>query len=188
MQELFEKASSELKSLLTDISRHAITYNHYYTENIQGARQARLKECCIAATSTIADWNPDVDGTITLDPAELLKVLTSPNQANMDDFACEEVLGGMSAFYKVATKVFIDNVAIQVVELQVVSRLWEIFSPSSVVAMTAEMISSIAEESVEDHQLRKRLEAKLKSLQMGMEVCRELRLVCTLLTPQSWLV
>lgn len=172
MQERFEKASSELKSLLTDMSRHAITYNHYYAENIQGARQARLKERYIAAISTVADWNPDVNGTIALDPAELLKVLMSPNQANMDDFACEEVLDGMSAFYKVATKVFIDNIAIQVVERQVVSRLWEIFSPSSVVAMTAEMISSIAEESVEDHQLRKRLEAKLKSLQMGIEVCR----------------
>lgn len=172
MQERFEKASGELKSLLIDINRHAITYNHYYAENIQRARQARLEERYIAAISSIADWDPDVNGTITLDPAELLKALTSPNQANMDDFACEEVLDGMSAFYKVATKVFVDNVTIQVVERQVVSNLWEIFSPSSVVSMTAEMISSIAEESVEDRQLRKRLEVKLKSLQMGMEVCR----------------
>lgn len=172
MQERFEKARSELKSLLIDMGRHAITYNHYYTENLQRARQTRSEERYIAAISSVADWDPDVKGNITLDPKELLRALTSPNQASMDDFACEEVLDGMSAFYKVATKVFIDNVAVQVVERQVVGGLWEIFSPSSVVAMTAEMISSIAEESVEDQQLRRRLEMKLKSLQMGMEVCR----------------
>lgn len=172
MHERLEKASSELKSLLKDMSRHAITYNHYYAENIQRARQARSEERYITAINSVANWDTDVKGAITLDPAELLRALTSPNQANMDDFACEEVLDGMFAFYKVATKVFIDNVAVQVVERQVVGGLWEIFSPSSVAAMTAEMISSIAEESVEDQHLRKRLEMKLKSLQMGMEVCR----------------
>lgn len=172
MQERFEKANGELRSLLTDRRRHAITYNHYCTDNMQRARAQRLEERYMAAVHSVANWDPKVKGPISLDPGELLKALATPSQENMDDYACEEVLDGMSAFYKVASKVFIDNVAVQVVERQVVGGLWEILSPSAVVSMSVDMVSNIAEESMEDQQLRERLEAKMKSLQMGMEVCR----------------
>lgn len=172
LRERFDKADSELKSLLADRRRHAITYNHYCTDSIQRTRADRMEERYIDAIKSITNWDPNVKGLISIDPAELLRALLSPTQDNLDDYACEEVLDGMSAFYQVASKVFIDNVAIQVVERQVIGGLWEIFSPSSVVTMTTEMISDIAEESVEDRQLRERLEAKQKSLKMGMEVCR----------------
>lgn len=171
MQERLDKANGELRSLLADRRRHAITYNYYCTDNMQRARTKRLEEKYMAAINSVVQSGTR-GTTVTLDPLELLDALAAPNQENMDDYACEEVLDGMAAFYKVACKVFVDNVAVQVVERQVLGGLWEIFSPSSVAGMKAELIFNISEESQEDQQQRDQLEAKLESLRMGLEICR----------------
>ena len=52
-------ATEELKRLCEDEKQHPITYNHYYTDNVQNARQDPTRESIKKAMNdvTAQDWN-----------------------------------------------------------------------------------------------------------------------------------
>ena len=58
-------------------------------------------------------------------------------------------------------KLLIDNVAVQAVEACLMSQLPSIISPTSVMTMTDETVSSIAAEPEENQTLREQLDRKL---------------------------
>jgi hypothetical protein len=71
---------------------------------------------------------------------------------------------------KVACKTFADSVAITVVGRQLMSNLWEVFTPTSVMDMAPEPLALICEESPGIQKRRERLETKLNGLNGGLEV------------------
>lgn len=70
-----------------------------------------------------------------------------------------------------AYKTFVDNVTVIVVERQLVSSLWDIFSPMSIMGMSDSEVSAICEEAPEDLRRREQLETKRISLRGGLEAC-----------------
>lgn len=69
-------------------------------------------------------------------------------------------------------KSFIDNVAIYAVESCLVTSISKLFSPSYVLQMDQELVSSIAAESVNKQSLREETQREIQVLQTGSEVCR----------------
>lgn len=157
---------------------HPITYNHYFTETLQKVRdQRRMDE----VRRTLARWlgvDEDQFGTTTYylsgdyDFRMLMENLSSRSEPDMDRFAASEALDCMEAYYKVALKRFIDDVAIELVEAKLVRALPDIFSPMTVYRMGPELVGRIAGEPDEKLRRREELEKQLAALGRGSEICK----------------
>ena len=73
---------------------------------------------------------------------------------------------------KVALKLFVDNVTTQAVEACLIRGLESILSPSSILEMSPEMVTRIADEPQEHQQQRDHLTRKLAVLNSGLETCK----------------
>ncbi len=51
---------------------------------------------------------------------------------------------------QVALKRFVDDIAVEVIEAKLISHLYDIFSPMTVISMSADLVTSIAGESEEN--------------------------------------
>jgi hypothetical protein len=96
---------------------HPITYNHYFTENVQKARNAHRKKVLskrlhsyfgIAEGSQAA--RTVVNRSLTL--TNLLETLSSETEADMDKFSCSEGLDCMEAYYKVSLSMFREHASL----------------------------------------------------------------------------
>ncbi|GLA75056.1 hypothetical protein AtubIFM55763_006317 [Aspergillus tubingensis] len=173
LKENLIKASEELVG--SHQKGHPITYNHYFTENIQKIRADRR---AVALRQKIKDFfrvdtlrNPYFQGSYDLEG--LVQSLLSFDEPDMIRFASAEALDCMLAYYKVALKRFIDDVAVEVVEVKLVQSLSDIFTPLKVFEMPAELVSRIAGESDENRALRQQLSRKLQVLDRGLWTCRQ---------------
>lgn len=93
-------AAKELKTLIEDEKRQPITYNHYYTDNIQNARHDAMKGNIQKAMHSVVEH--DLCGfNVLMDPIKILAALQNRVIVNMDDQACSEALAGLNAYYKV---------------------------------------------------------------------------------------
>ena len=102
----------KLQELLAQNQGHPITYNHYFTETIQKVRQERMEKDAMGRLQSIlgSNVNRPIKQTDTLDSlspddlkvSNLLAALTPSNEANMDRYACSEILICMEAYYKVS--------------------------------------------------------------------------------------
>lgn len=72
-----------------------------------------------------------------------------------------------------ALKRFIDDVAVEVVEVKLVQSLPGLFTPLKVFEMPSELVSRIAGESDENRALRQQLDKKLQILEKGLRTCRQ---------------
>lgn len=97
------RAAEELGKLLADDRRHPITYNHYYTDNVQKDRHDRiigpvqdaLQNTLKLITSSNA--NGSNDGYTKSISAIERKIIV-----DMDQQACSEALICLNAYYKVS--------------------------------------------------------------------------------------
>ncbi|KAI2848658.1 hypothetical protein CBS147343_4817 [Aspergillus niger] len=154
---------------------HPITYNHYFTENIQNIRADRRE---VALRRTIKKFFKTEDLRETYlegyqDLEGLVQSLLSFDEPDMMRFASAEALDCMLAYYKVALKRFIDDVAVEVVEVKLVQSLPGLFTPLKVFEMPSELVSRIAGESDENRALRQQLDKKLQILEKGLRTCRQ---------------
>ena len=97
-------AEEELKRLFEDEKQHPITYNHYYTDNVQNARQNSTRESIKKAMNDVMahDWNGKLHiSNNTVDAEKLLASLQKRIIVDMDEQACTEALEGLFAYYKV---------------------------------------------------------------------------------------
>ncbi|KAF2158956.1 hypothetical protein M409DRAFT_71369 [Zasmidium cellare ATCC 36951] len=146
------------------------TYNHYYTDNIQRARNdAARKALKRAMDQTTAE---DYGGRMHISNSNkelqrLLASLQSRMVVNMDDQACNEARDALEAYYKVARKRFFDNVCRQVVERHLIRNLCYAFSPEKLAGYTDDDLYAIAgefNECVEKRERLKQLSAALKEV------------------------
>lgn len=102
------KAEEELERLQDDNSHQPITYNHYYTDNIQNARanatRNHIKQAMQNASIGVYNGKLHISNTAA-DAEKLLQALQHQVSVDMDDQACSEVLAGFTAYYKVSVTI-----------------------------------------------------------------------------------
>ncbi|OMP85166.1 Interferon-induced GTP-binding protein Mx [Diplodia seriata] len=162
-----QEAEKELARILADEKREPMTYNHYYTDNIQRSRQSSMRSSIQAAMRNVIskDWGGTVHISNTpQDRERLVESLGGHVVVDMKAQACDEAKVGLEAYYKVARKTFVDNVCRQVVERHILSQLPNILSPTVVSEFSDEALVRIASEP----QTQKERRARLQKLAQGL--------------------
>lgn len=103
MDNSLKNARKRMESLFADRKRHAITYNHYFTKNIQGSFNARIEK---RMREVLEGYFPIEGGGYNarrIGPKDLTGVcsMMSRTVADMDTYASIELLDHLEAFYKV---------------------------------------------------------------------------------------
>lgn len=92
---------------------HPITYNHYFTDNLQKLRQKRRRDHISQKLDNFFGANMEDGRTFienrSFDVKSLLNSLTESPLSDMDRFACSEAIDGMMAYYKVRPRFHPDN-------------------------------------------------------------------------------
>ncbi|CAG8947206.1 unnamed protein product [Penicillium salamii] len=132
VQANLQRAIDDLDTLLEDEARQPITYNHYYTDNIQKSRSDQSKRQLHDSMHDAIeqDWNGKFH--VSNSSVEIDKLVTSLQDrviVDMTKQACSEAQNDLSAYYKVAMKTFVDNVCRQVIERHIVAKLPNVFEP-----------------------------------------------------------
>ncbi|RAL11843.1 uncharacterized protein BO97DRAFT_443556 [Aspergillus homomorphus CBS 101889] len=173
LREVLVRRCNEL--LETHQKGHPITYNHYFTETLQKIRASRREGELSEAIERFFGVN-DLQRAVALNGIyrlqDLLQSLLQSSEPDMMRFASAEALDCMLAYYKVALKRFIDDVAVEVIEVQLIKSLTSLFEPVKVFNMPPELVSRIAGESEESRALREQLNRKIHILGKGLETCR----------------
>ncbi|KAL2816575.1 P-loop containing nucleoside triphosphate hydrolase protein [Aspergillus cavernicola] len=159
-----------------DQQGHPITYNHYFTDNLQTARQEELKPKFTQAIGKFFETPLLTRSYVPETPIDLVRLrdaLLESAEADMTRFAAAEALNCMTAYYKVALKRFVDGIAIGIIETTLVQALIDIFSPTVVDNMSPGLVTLIAGESRETRDLREQLSKKLEILGSGLGICQK---------------
>ena len=94
------KTKLQLKSqeiLVQHTVGHPMTWNHYFTENIQ---KAQADEWTKMVTKKLdSAFGPYANTSLT--KAAVLQAMTTPTQQDMDTYACNGAVNAMQAYYKV---------------------------------------------------------------------------------------
>jgi hypothetical protein len=102
----FQGAREELRKILSDEKIQPITYNHYYTDNIQRARaDVAKKDLQNSIDHTVRnDWNGKLHvSNNSVDLKKFSSALKSRVVVDMTQQACIESLSALDAYYKVMT-------------------------------------------------------------------------------------
>ena len=105
----FDELEASLRDKVTELLKpqrqgHPITYNHYFTDCIQKARDAHLHK---SIKKKLGEFFPNslfkLSGrvTLTFDMDDLVGALTVRSERDMEKFACSEATDCMLAYYKV---------------------------------------------------------------------------------------
>ncbi|KAI1490953.1 P-loop containing nucleoside triphosphate hydrolase protein [Biscogniauxia mediterranea] len=153
---------------------HPVTYNRQYSETVQAISDKRRKEFYSnILRSTFGSIGPSVQiNTSRLNVDHLVEQLSRRTEPDIERFAASEALDCMDAYYDVAIKRFIDDVAVEIIENKLVSALSDILSPIVVDEMSPSLVSSIAGESQESRKKREDLVKQLEVLKYGSETCK----------------
>lgn len=99
-------AKQELQRLLNDRRRHAMTYNHYYADEVQKAREERRQDSSKKILENLGLQDQTLSETLYLNTQDFLSAIASPSvqpsqsmELDMDMFACQEVLDCMGSYY-----------------------------------------------------------------------------------------
>jgi hypothetical protein len=101
MEKLLKTATREMDGLFSDRHRHAITYNHYFTENAQKIFNSRYEKRLLEVLTQM--FPLDYSGNGRTGPSDLSAVCSmfSRTVPDMDTRASIELLDHLEAFYKV---------------------------------------------------------------------------------------
>lgn len=104
LQASVEAAKDELRELWEDERQQPITYNHYFTDNVQKDRQQGMQSLLKRAMTQTReqDWHGKLHVSNTsVDLERLLTGLQQRITVEMDEQACNEAFSGLKAYYKV---------------------------------------------------------------------------------------
>lgn len=180
-------ASTELRRLLDDEKDSPMTYNHYYTDNVQKSRLDAQKAAMRLAVVDVAqhEWGGKLHiSNQAEDLDRFLSAIESRIIVDMDEQACQEALKELDSYYKVCAtfkrhgdvlmllkvdrKTFVDNVARQVVERHIISPLPKAFCPNSVSQLSDEDLERIGSEPDAQRQRRDLLSRRAESLRKSL--------------------
>ncbi|KAL6900374.1 P-loop containing nucleoside triphosphate hydrolase protein [Trichoderma evansii] len=165
------KALEELGKLIEDEQRAPLTYNHYYTDNVQKSRADIEKKVIENEIQAGLDRQGRAAGstTINLNIQKFIAGIRSRIIVDMDEQACNNASTELEAYYKVAMKTFVDNVARQVIERHIMAPLPNAFSPNSVSQLSDEDLLRIGSESPKHSARREKLAAQAQGLKKSLK-------------------
>ena len=157
--------------LLVDVERQKRPYtlNHYFNSNLQKSRGTRIKE---ELRSHARKETDQLWPTLII---ELDKVQSAIRQRSNAEYAAEDIHDILEAYYKVARKRFVDNIYHQAVDHCLLSGPKSplvLFSEQWVLELDTEKLASIAGESHQTRDLRKRLRKTIQDLEGAIEILR----------------
>ncbi|PLN82654.1 P-loop containing nucleoside triphosphate hydrolase protein [Aspergillus taichungensis] len=176
---VFESMQLEMEAKVKELliphqKGHPITYNHDFTDTLQKIRAehrigeiSKVLQRFFGVNDLQQPYNPE-----SIDLGQLLHSLAHQTESDMVDFASGEASDCMLAYYKVALKRFIDDIANEVIEAKLMLSLLDILSPVAVFDMPPTLVTRIAGESEEYQELREHLTKKLLVLEKGSETCK----------------
>ncbi|EGO58731.1 hypothetical protein NEUTE1DRAFT_78113 [Neurospora tetrasperma FGSC 2508] len=186
LADMMEKAS---ELLIPHQSGHPITYNQSFTDALHTAREEQSKKRLEKAVRSFfgnqctetdihhptngycSNCRKNSSGHSGTNIKEFVDALARTEQ-NPERFAAQEALSCLNAYYTVAMKRFIDDVAAQVIEDKLIDPLESILSPVSIFGMDSKQIAIIAGESEDSRIEREQLNKQLTVLQKGMDTCK----------------
>ncbi|KAK6076277.1 dynamin family protein [Seiridium cupressi] len=167
-QEVFRPALSALLDMMNSKASkllqphqngHPITYNHYLTESIQQVRTERRRTKVAKVLQEYLGISP-VESAAT-------RINTTVNFGEL----IAALADCITAYYKVALKRFIDDVAVELIEAKLISALMDIFSPVFVYKMSPNLVALIAGECQDNVTRRGQLRKQLDIMQKGSDTC-----------------
>ncbi|KAL7942892.1 P-loop containing nucleoside triphosphate hydrolase protein [Trichoderma barbatum] len=169
LEDTEKNALGELEKLIGDERRSPLTYNHYYTDNVQKTRLDGQKKAVQKAVSAERDVHGKLHiSNVQVDIQKFIAAIGSRITVDMDEQACHEAINELDAYYKVARKTFVDNVARQVVERHVIAPLPNAFCPNSVSQLCEEDLLRIGSESEKQTAKREKLAAQVQGLKKSL--------------------
>ncbi|EHK49618.1 hypothetical protein TRIATDRAFT_50358 [Trichoderma atroviride IMI 206040] len=163
-------ALGELGKLIEDEQRTPLTYNHYYTDNVQKARvdiEKKAMEKVLRAELENHGYSLR-DGSFSVAKEKLIAAIGSNVTVDMDEQACNNAILELRSYYKVAMKTFVDNVARQVIERHIMAPLPSAFCPNSVSQLSDEDLVQIGSESEKQIARRAKLTAEAQGLKKSL--------------------
>ncbi|KAK4112757.1 hypothetical protein N656DRAFT_836798 [Canariomyces notabilis] len=154
---------------------HPITYNDDFARKLQELRHERRrkeieKTVCETFGVQFLMNNYNLAGGYNL--RLLADRLIGSKEPDVKRSAAIDALDCLNAYYKVALKRFIDDVAVEVIEAKLVSALNKILDPVSVYQMPTDQVSRIAGEPEETRIEREQLNRQLEVLRNGLDTCK----------------
>ncbi|EGR44068.1 uncharacterized protein TRIREDRAFT_71103 [Trichoderma reesei QM6a] len=163
-----KNAFEELARLIEDEGRTPLTYNHYYTDNVQKARMSEQRKAVADAVIAQKDLHGRIRLENSLEVERFLEKVGTKVVVDMDEQACNEAITQLDAYYKVAMKTFVDNVARQAIERHILSCLPNAFCPTSVSLFSEEELKRIGSESEKQIDRREKLAAQVQGLKKSL--------------------
>ncbi|KAI3391645.1 hypothetical protein diail_7013 [Diaporthe ilicicola] len=180
-----QAAFEELTKIIKDKKAMPINYNHYYTDNIHKKRgeriEAQIREHVTESTSSAPSTGRCKPGTnyysqpLNDKQDELRQAVSEWKDsvnAEMKQFSCEEALDCLEAIYKVQLKVFVANITTQVIERHLLTGLYDIFSPMTVLKFADAKVQSMVSEPESAKRRRILLSDRARKLEEGREIFR----------------
>ncbi|KAJ4290872.1 hypothetical protein N0V90_010068 [Kalmusia sp. IMI 367209] len=170
MDDRLTLANAKLDELMAVHKEYPETRNRSFTERYNALQQRQWE----TKTTRVLEEAFEKNGDMTADDVpHLLELLRQHTEIDADRVAAESTFNAMEAFYKVAIKLFIDNVPNLVVRAIIASRLPAMFCPQSVCAMSPDLVRKIASETEDKTVRRQELSAKLTALEAGHDLCKQ---------------
>ncbi|KAK3669799.1 hypothetical protein LTR78_010316 [Recurvomyces mirabilis] len=110
-----------------------------------------------------------------VDLERLLDALNPEPEGSMDQFACSEATYCMEAYYKVAMKTLVDNIAVLGIESCLLEGLKDAFTAQTVMNLEDGLVQKIAAETQDSVTERTRTEEKLRILKDGLHTLNRYR-------------
>ncbi|WEW59424.1 hypothetical protein PRK78_004896 [Emydomyces testavorans] len=187
METYAEQLTTKIHEILQPHKKgHPITYNHYFTENIQKIRQEKNRRDMannLRSFFNLETTNGCIDPLF--EPDKLVDALTQETEYDMDRYAASEAICYMEAYYRVAMKMVVDNFAVLAIERCILEKLPNIFTPEVVLNLNEKTLQNIAAETEESKIERSRNLAKLESLRSGLHILTRLALRRGTETPKA---
>ncbi|CAI7611760.1 unnamed protein product [Penicillium pancosmium] len=138
-------------------------------------RKVELERCLEDATQHVEVPGCSSDHTFPSVNVNLaMKIYSERMDPDMDKHSSELVLDCLRAIYKVYEKVFVANIAVQVIERHIVRGLEHIFSPVKVSQLLDAEVLNFAAESDSTKKEREALTEKVRMLTDGRTILSEL--------------
>ncbi|KAI2617877.1 dynamin family protein [Hypoxylon sp. NC1633] len=176
LKTLHENAKVKTAELLDSHRQlHPITYNREYAETIQklGYHHKEAVSSVIRNFFSLAS----IEGSQYVSEQRfefttLVDRLAKVTGTDSERLAASEALDRMNAYYDIAMKRFVDDVATEVIEQKLLAALSKILSPVAVFSMHPDLVERVAGESQESRKKREELTKKIHVLQKGLSTCK----------------
>ncbi|KAJ8131769.1 hypothetical protein O1611_g1857 [Lasiodiplodia mahajangana] len=175
LEKLREEVISKANELIdSHVLCHPVTYNEQYLEAVHNINDQRRREFC---TNIVERYFGTLSTSTYLhghsyDLKGLVDQLARRTEPDDERFAASEAADCMEAYYSVALKRIVDDVAIEVIERKLLNALGTILSPIVVFDMPEDLVSAIAGESKHSRANRVKLANQVEVLIKGSQTCK----------------